>query len=843
MPDREVEEITLKQLLEEIKNSKKEVKNCISASESRLLLEIQALKSRNEYLERESADLKERLEKAERILNKNNVLVFGLKRDTKLTSEFLCCELNKLLKTNIETTEISDCYALGREKNCPRQENNRLRSFLLKARANSSEKSYIKGNRLVVGQRIYDLEELDSSEEENRPNSAPSTPAAEEQTKPLEQRTDYGLIDSASGVATSSVKERLAKLMTPQLATQKKIFLHRKKPPSKEEYIEKCTSVISAKKKNQIRKDYVTPSIMKVIDEKQKLFNRVKREPNNSQLKSEYSKLKNKLQRLIKEAKTHFFEKCIKNNEKDSKALWDCVKRITNYEKPDTNIKHIKNDDEEIIESGQEMCDLFNDYYSRLGESYANEIIAPADFTEEKILKVGIVKPLYKGGDRSRMQNYRPITLVSNLGKILEKLIKVRMETFINKHKIISDNQFGFRKGMSTENAIKKVTDIIYKNIDRKIPTLAVVVDLAKAFDTVCHDRLLEKLENFGFRGKVLNLLRSYLSDRIQIVHLNGKYSESNQINFGVPQGTVLGPLLFILYINSLFRVNNKGEIIGFADDTMILFHDVTWKNLKKQVCQEFETLTKWFRLNKLTINISKTKYITFASNKKGIPDLGDLNFDDQLYVAKTHSTRYLGVVIDEHLKWDEHITYVSRKLRGILYRFKYIMNYVNSPKHLQMLYESLVQPQLSYGIIGWGGVFDTHKRIIDVLQRNILKVMYKKKITFSSDSIYSLAKVLDIRQIFAQRIISHIKQNKISIIQKEHKYPTRAGDDNENYERPRAEKRIGQRCSEYIAARLYPIVPKEIKEINNKNKFNKELKRWLIEQDRTEIHKIINST
>ncbi|XP_045460518.1 uncharacterized protein LOC123670959 [Harmonia axyridis] len=694
MPDREVEEITLKQLLEEIKNSKKEVKNCISASESRLLLEIQALKSRNEYLERESADLKERLEKAERILNKNNVLVFGLKRDTKLTSEFLCCELNKLLKTNIETTEISDCYALGREKNCPRQENNRLRSFLLKARANSSEKSYIKGNRLVVGQRIYDLEELDSSEEENRPNSAPSTPAAEEQTKPLEQRTDYGLIDSASGVATSSVKERLAKLMTPQLATHKKRFLHRKKPPSKEE-----------------------------------------------------------------------------------------------------------------------------------------------------ILKVGIVKPLYKGGDRSRMQNYRPITLVSNLGKILEKLIKVRMETFINKHKIISDNQFGFRKGMSTENAIKKVTDIIYKNIDRKIPTLAVVVDLAKAFDTVCHDRLLEKLENFGFRGKVLNLLRSYLSDRIQIVHLNGKYSESNQINFGVPQGTVLGPLLFILYINSLFRVNNKGEIIGFADDTMILFHDVTWKNLKKQVCQEFETLTKWFRLNKLTINISKTKYITFASNKKGIPDLGDLNFDDQLYVAKTHSTRYLGVVIDEHLKWDEHITYVSRKLRGILYRFKYIMNYVNSPKHLQMLYESLVQPQLSYGIIGWGGVFDTHKRIIDVLQRNILKVMYKKKITFSSDSIYSLAKVLDIRQIFAQRIISHIKQNKISIIQKEHKYPTRAGDDNENYERPRAEKRIGQRCSEYIAARLYPIVPKEIKEINNKNKFNKELKRWLIEQDRTEIHKIINST
>lgn len=270
MPDREVEEITLKQLLEEIKNSKKEVKNCISASESRLLLEIQALKSRNEYLERESADLKERLEKAERILNKNNVLVFGLKRDTKLTSEFLCCELNKLLKTNIETTEISDCYALGREKNCPvkiefvsyrtkkiifehvknlkgtavsvandltvqqRQENNRLRSFLLKARANSSEKSYIKGNRLVVGQRIYDLEELDSSEEENRPNSAPSTPAAEEQTKPLEERTDFGLIDSASGVATSSVKERLAKLMTPQLATHKKRFLHRKKPPSKE---------------------------------------------------------------------------------------------------------------------------------------------------------------------------------------------------------------------------------------------------------------------------------------------------------------------------------------------------------------------------------------------------------------------------------------------------------------------------------------------------------------------------------------------------------------------------------------------------------------------------------
>lgn len=142
------------------------------------------------------------------------------------------------------------------------------------------------------------------------------------------------------------------------------------------------------------------------------------------------------------------------------------------------------------------------------------------------ILKLGIIRPIFKGGDRSEMINYRPITLISNIAKIIEKLIKTRMINYLEKYKILSHKQYGFRKGLSTEDAIKALTTKLHENIDKNIPTLAIFIDLAKAFDKVNHEKLLEKIYNYGFRGPMYDLIKSYLNNRKQIVVINDEQSE-----------------------------------------------------------------------------------------------------------------------------------------------------------------------------------------------------------------------------------------------------------------------------------------------------------------------------
>lgn len=670
------------------------------------------------------------------------------------------------------------------------------------------------------------------------------------------------------------------------------------------EYIEECTTTITIKKNQRRRKMWMTASICKFVQYKNELYCRLKKEPNNPILKHEYTRCKNDVQKKIREAKLNYFQKRVREGS-ESKALWDCVRDICNEHKSETKINYLQTEDKQKIEDDFEIAQAFNEYYTNLGETYSSKIKTPDDFLETdfkidssfylapvepleiiraiselktkkstgfdgikaetlkeikdeiaepltylvntgfqsgcfpEILKTGIVKPVYKNGDKSEMTNYRPITLISNIGKILERLLKVRMIHFLEKNKILSRNQYGFRQGLSTEDAIKTLTTRLYENIDTNIPTLAVFVDLAKAFDTVSHEKLLEKMYNYGFRGSMHDLVRSYLTNRKQIVMVNNKLSEERTITFGVPQGTVLGPLLFLIYINSLLEMRGEGQFIGFADDTVVIYEGESWSHLEERVKIDFVKIYKWLQLNKLTLNQSKTKYLPFTSGKSGAEDLENLHINEELVIPKADSVKYLGIEIDKHLKWDQHMIYLTRKLRGILYKFKHIRMNINSTKHLNMLYNALVQPQLSYGVIGWGGVLDSHKKRLDVLQKYFLKIIHGKPKIFPSKQLYELAKVPDIRQIFALKIIMNIFEGKIHIKKKDHRYRTRAAD--RNFERPRSKKRLGQGCCDYIAPRLYPLVPDEITKLKNKRSFKLEIKKWIMKFDRTKLHEIIN--
>ena len=172
------------------------------------------------------------------------------------------------------------------------------------------------------------------------------------------------------------------------------------------------------------------------------------------------------------------------------------------------------------------------------------------------------------------------------------------------------------------------LTSDLYKALDNSIPTLCIFIDLAKAFDTICHSKLLKKLEKIGFRGTSQKLMESYLKNREQRVEIDGVMSDSATTEYGIPQGTVLGPILFNIYINDLLKLPSEGKIVSFADDTVIMYTESTWAKVKAKAEKDFATFKKWFDTNVLTINCNKTKYLPFTSYQIHLPNLGPFAID-----------------------------------------------------------------------------------------------------------------------------------------------------------------------------------------------------------------------
>ena len=240
-------------------------------------------------------------------------------------------------------------------------------------------------------------------------------------------------------------------------------------------------------------------------------------------------------------------------------------------------------------------------------------------------------------------------------------------------------------------------------------------IDLKKAFDTVNHDILLSKLEHYGIRGTLLNWFRSYLTGRKQYVTVNGENSKLLDITCGVPQGSVLGPLLFLIYINDLPNVSEKLKIFLFADDTNIYFESKNLKELEKTINNELKHLSLWLKVNRLALNISKTNFVIFHTHQRQLNHNVTLKLDNKALNEKDH-IKYLGVIVDCHLKWKNHIQGITNKISrsiGIMYRLR---NYVNL-KVLKSLYHSLVYSHIVYGIQVWGSASDSELNKILILQ------------------------------------------------------------------------------------------------------------------------------
>ena len=232
------------------------------------------------------------------------------------------------------------------------------------------------------------------------------------------------------------------------------------------------------------------------------------------------------------------------------------------------------------------------------------------------IYKTAKVIPIYKSGNKSDPNNYRPISLLPAFSKILEKIVCDRLFQFLLKHNVLSSKQYGFIRGRSTEQAMLDILLQITKAIEEKKFTLGIFLDLSKAFDSLSHNILLDKMAHYGIRGIPFNWFKSYLSDRQQFVQTNVT-SSYQPINYGVPQGSVLGPLLFLIFINDMPQISKLMNFVLFADDTTALYSSPSINDLFQTTNKEIDNLGIWFDTNKLLINVSKTNYVLFTSLQK----------------------------------------------------------------------------------------------------------------------------------------------------------------------------------------------------------------------------------
>ena len=269
-------------------------------------------------------------------------------------------------------------------------------------------------------------------------------------------------------------------------------------------------------------------------------------------------------------------------------------------------------------------------------------------------LKIAKVIPIYKKGDKGEYGNYRPISLLPTFSKIYEKIIHKRLYSYVINRSIIYESQYGFRQGHSTVNAISELIENIIEGFDKQESTLAVFLDLSKAFDTIDHSILLKKLEFYGIRGKALDWFVSYLKNRQQFVSLDGHNSETLDIKCGVPQGSVLGPLLFIIYTNDLPHTLKHSKSILFADDTNLFKTSKDISELFNHVNSDLKVITEWFYSNHLSLNTTKTHYVLFTLTKHNTTSqhiyLGGTLIERKQYV------RFLGILVDDKLSWKYHI-------------------------------------------------------------------------------------------------------------------------------------------------------------------------------------------
>ena len=318
-------------------------------------------------------------------------------------------------------------------------------------------------------------------------------------------------------------------------------------------------------------------------------------------------------------------------------------------------------------------------------------------------MKIARIIPIFKNGDANLLNNYRPISLLPAFSKLLEKVVFNQLITFLNNNDILYKHQYGFRSNHSTLHPITQLIKYITESNDRKTKdvTIGIFLDLSKAFDTVSHSILLNKLSHYGIRGTCLNWFRSYLCDRKHFTEYFGQKSSTTSVLNGVPQGSLLGPLLFLIYVNDMANSTSL-NLLSFTDDTILYKSSASIDTLTTEINTELEKIYTWLNENKLAVNINKSNFMTF-----GPANTPAINMNISLKIQDTSieqvppnnsktSVKFLGVHIDSHLSWKYHINEIGKKINRGIFALNLVKN-IFSFHCRKLLYYTLIQSHPNY--------------------------------------------------------------------------------------------------------------------------------------------------
>lgn len=450
--------------------------------------------------------------------------------------------------------------------------------------------------------------------------------------------------------------------------------------------------------------------------------------------------------------------------------------------------------------------------------------------TYPNALKTSIIKPLFKKEDKENMNFYRPIALIPVFSKVFEKVIYNALYNYFEKNDILVPEQKGFRKHKTINLAIYDFIGKIVFNLDNKIPVSAIYMDMTKAFDYVNHKILLQKLHTYGVRGNVIDLIKSYLSDRKQITQIQRLCGQSNmeqiyssepsKVTLGVPQGSVLGPLLFLIYINDIVD-STSNPMILFADDSTVVYKNVSNDNLifENEINNSLNDIITWLQHNNLKINLKKTYIMNFKQIKERIPLT--IKHDDN-NIDEVPSTKFLGLQIDNKLNWKEQIENVSKKLNRFSYAL-YMLRKVVDVTAVLTAYHGYVVSTLRYGIIFWGN--GINREIAFKSQKKCIRAIFSLKRTDSCKPYFKRHKLLTMPSLYIYEIIMFIKIN-----------PTlfenlKSRRNNKNIRATRHKTALFSNSVFGMASTIYNKVPVSIMNIDNPNKFKLRLKDYLADK------------
>ena len=396
------------------------------------------------------------------------------------------------------------------------------------------------------------------------------------------------------------------------------------------------------------------------------------------------------------------------------------------------------------------LLKYFCAYFTGPLETLINKSLSEGNFPG--ILKLADVCPIFKKNDKNKCENYRPISLLPNIRKLYERAMHSRVYDYFEKFNLLYESQFGFRKKHSTNHAILSIVEDIHHNLDNNNLVCGVFIDLEKAFDTVNHDILIKKLDFYGIRGISNKWFKSYLSNRKQRVKYKNTLSKNLPITCGVPQGSILGPLLFLIYINDMNKAIKNSSTFHFADDTYLKFSCSCERQLRKTMNKDLQDLFTWLCANRLSLNVAKTEFIIFKPPRKSLNNRVTLKLNGKtLYESK--KIKYLGLIVDDRLSWKFHINELCKKLGrviGIIYRLKK----TNCPKSVLLcIYSSLFQSQLCYGIMAWGSASKNLIEKLYLLQKKAIRIISNASYTANSKPLFKELDLLNIWDLFEHQV------------------------------------------------------------------------------------------